>query len=122
LFSEHLAFVVEIALGRNIVEIERIGVGLIRERSTMADNDDETAGTKRLRDLLVVCRGRRRCGHRHAKYGRQTDEGRGKRDCPSGEFEHLLLLKAVRRFTPVLMFGPGTAQTRLQRLVSKDDH
>src|SRR5262249_35033887 len=95
--GEHFALIVEIPLGRDVVEIERIGVGLIREGSAMADNDDEAAGTERLRDVLVVCGGRRRCGHRHAQYGRQANGGR-KRDCPSGEFEHLLFPQRSETF------------------------
>src|SRR6516165_4770374 len=45
LLGKHLALIIEVSLGRDVVEIERISVGLIREGSAVADNDHETAGT-----------------------------------------------------------------------------
>src|SRR5262249_28613856 len=54
LLGENLALIVEIPLGRDVIEIERIGVSLISKGRAMADNDDETASPQRLRDLLVV--------------------------------------------------------------------
>src|SRR5207248_10065763 len=65
---QRLAIVVEIALSRNVVEVERIGVGVIGESGAVSDHDDKIARAQSLRDLPIVgvCR---RCGNRE-----QVDE------------------------------------------------
>src|SRR5262249_46059401 len=77
LLRQHLALVIEIPLGRDVVEIERMGGGLIREGSAMPDNDNKTASTKGLRDLLVACRDSRSYDYRY-----ETSQNRQDRQAP----------------------------------------
>lgn len=57
LLCEHLALFVQIPLGGDIVEIERVSVCLIGKRGAVAQNNDKAAGPQRLRDLLIARRG-----------------------------------------------------------------
>jgi hypothetical protein len=50
-------------------------------------------------DLLVVCSACRRCGHRRAKYGKQTTEGHKRVTVRLESLSIFHSLKAVRRFT-----------------------
>ena len=49
---------IEIALSRDIVEVEWIGVGLIRKRGAVAHHDHESAGAQHLRSVVIVSAGR----------------------------------------------------------------
>jgi hypothetical protein len=63
-------------LGGDIVEIERIGIGLVRERCAVADDDNEPAGAQSLGEIPVRHRGRLRCtGKQHAKKSGERDNG-----------------------------------------------
>jgi len=57
--GERLAFVIEGALCRDIIEIERVGVGLIRECRAVPHQDDMPAGPQGRLERFVV-RGRLR--------------------------------------------------------------
>src|SRR5262249_21398672 len=71
---QDFALIIEISLGRYIVEVERIGVRLIRERRAVADDDDQSSGAQRLHDIAVVPgRATRR---REAGCGKQATECR----------------------------------------------
>jgi len=50
-----IALLIEISLGRDVGEVEWIGIRLIRERRAVADDDDQSSGPQRLHDLAVAC-------------------------------------------------------------------
>jgi hypothetical protein len=58
--SRGLALVVEIALSRDIVEVDRLGIGLVGSGGAMAKHDYKAAGAQGLHQLLIV--GDRRAG------------------------------------------------------------
>src|SRR5262249_28047478 len=60
-----LSLIVQVPLGRDVIEIERIGVRLVRESGTMTDHDDKSSGAQRLDEIGVVRDGA--TGYREAK-------------------------------------------------------
>ena len=54
-FTNHLRvsppFVVQLALLRDVPEVQGIGVGLVRIRGTVAEHDDVSAGAKHLQEI-----------------------------------------------------------------------
>jgi hypothetical protein len=64
---QRLALFVEIALRSDVVEVKRIGIGLIRESGAVADDDDKIARAQGLRDILIVRVCRRDGHHEHAE-------------------------------------------------------
>src|SRR5580692_12082292 len=67
---QRLALVVQITLSSDVVEVKRIGIGLVGERRTVTNDKDETTGAQGLCDILVVRTGRRR---RHYKCRKKSD-------------------------------------------------
>ena len=53
-FRQCPALLVEVALGRDIVRMERIRVGLVGECGAMAHEDDEPAGAQCVRETVFV--------------------------------------------------------------------
>src|SRR6516164_562220 len=67
---QRLSLIVEIPLGRDVVEVERIGVRLIREGRPVTDHDDKSPGAQRLDDIAVVRGGA--TGYREAERAAQA--------------------------------------------------
>jgi hypothetical protein len=67
-FCQGSALVIEVSLGRDVVEVERIGVRLIREGRAMTDDDNQSSVAQRLHDIAVV----------PGRVSRHCEAGRGK--------------------------------------------
>src|SRR4051794_29396761 len=67
-----LAFLVEISLGSDVVEIQRIGISLIRESGAVPDHHDKPASAQCPCNLRIVRR--RATWPREAEHGIQTKE------------------------------------------------
>ena len=57
LLCKHFALVVQIPLGGDVVEIERVSVRFIGESGAVTKKNDKATGPQRLRDLLIARRG-----------------------------------------------------------------
>src|ERR1700722_8903835 len=74
---QRLALVVQITLSRDVVEVKRVGVGLVRKCCAMTNDKDETAGAKGLCEILVIRAGRRRG---HCKRRKESDRSHKSRN------------------------------------------
>src|ERR1700733_14194257 len=64
---QRLALVVQITLSSDVVEVKRIGIGLVRVRRSMTNDKNQTAGAQGLCKILVVRTGRRRSDRKRRK-------------------------------------------------------
>jgi len=75
--ATRLAFIVEVPLGRDVVKVERIDIGLIRQSGAVADHHHKPSSAQRLSNLLIV-RGRRvyRGNTKHCEHAERDSERR----------------------------------------------
>ena len=74
------AFVVQIALSRDVVEVDRLGINLVGESGAVPQDDDEAASAQGLCEIFVVRRGPARPDA--AKQGQQTNGKWQRRERP----------------------------------------
>jgi hypothetical protein len=82
---QHIPLVVAITLRRDVVEVKRMGVGLIGEGGAMAEDDHKSSSAQYLCDLLII--GRRRACHDDAGHVERAGRDRPRDNGSSRQIE-----------------------------------